>query len=51
MFGDIVPERFQDFILHKDLVTKLKSYTKHNINNLLFCDKKVQEKNYIKWIF
>jgi len=36
MFGQIVPERFYDFILHRDISIKLEKYTKENIQNMLF---------------
>ena len=35
MFNDIVPVVFDEYILNKDIVNKLKSYNKYNLQNLI----------------
>ena len=36
MFDELIPKNFNDFLFHKDIISKIKKYDKDNLVNLLF---------------
>tara|TARA_Y100000385_G_scaffold289930_1_gene361054 strand:- start:1194 stop:2162 length:969 start_codon:yes stop_codon:yes gene_type:complete len=36
MFNELIPKTFNDFIFHKDIISKIKNYNKENLVNMLF---------------
>jgi len=56
MFCKIVPNNFNDFIFHKDIINKLKNYNQNTLINILFygpksSGKKILIKSFIKYIY
>ena len=56
MFGNITPNKFDEFILHQPIVEKLKSYDKESMLNYIFygkvsCGKRTIINSFIKYLY
>ena len=51
MFNELIPKNFNDFIFHKDIISKIKKYDKDNLVNILFYGPKSSGKCTIIYAF